>query len=92
MTGPAPGTTKLRGHWTQDSSGRSVGDEVCEQIRILLTQRLKRIANGDWTTLYRDTQDGSYWELSFPESHHHGGGPPMLERLDEAAAKARYRF
>ena len=42
-----------------------------------------------WETLYRDPRDGRLWELTYPQSEMHGGGPRRLHVLsrDEAAAK-----
>jgi len=33
-----------------------------------------------WTTKYK-ANDGTIWELSYPESHLHGGGPPKLVQI-----------
>ena len=48
---------------------------------------LERIADGNWTILYRDPSSGELWELFFPQGEMHGGGPRYLRQLstDEAA-------
>jgi hypothetical protein len=81
---------QLRGTWTRDASGRWVEDEVCIEIRRLLNERLERVATDNWIELYRDRIDGQYWELSYPESYHHGGGPPMLTMLEPEEAIRKY--
>jgi hypothetical protein len=43
-----------------------------------------------WTTLYFDPRDSSYWELTYPQSHMHGGGPPQLIQIEKATAKELY--
>ncbi|MEI6200518.1 MAG: Imm27 family immunity protein [Enhydrobacter sp.] len=54
-------------------------------------QKLGHSGDG-WDTLYRDTVDGRFWELTYPQSHMHGGGPPRLTMLHLAVAKAKYRL
>lgn len=43
-----------------------------------------------WTTLYFDPRDSSYWELTYPQSHLHGGGPPQLSRVEKSMARELY--
>jgi Immunity protein 27 len=45
-------------------------------------------AAGD--VLYVDPSDSRYWELIYPDSQLHGGGPPTLRNLSEAAARKKY--
>lgn len=35
-----------------------------------------------WITLYRDAETGRFWELDYPHSERHGGGPARLRELD----------
>ena len=42
----------------------------------------------NWEKLYQSRADGSFWLMTYPESELHGGGPPRLERIDEAAAQS----
>jgi hypothetical protein len=46
----------------------------------------------DGTVLYVDASDGRYWELIYPDSQLHGGGPPTLRNLSEASARKKYRI
>ncbi|MCP5251672.1 MAG: hypothetical protein H6939_08145 [Burkholderiales bacterium] len=32
----------------------------------------------------------SYWELTYPKSHMHGGGPPTLQRISKDEVYYRY--
>jgi hypothetical protein len=45
-----------------------------------------------WDTLYQDPTDGRFWELTYPRSEMHGGGPRLLHALENADAGKRYRF
>ena len=45
---------------------------------------------GAWETLFRDPDDGRYWERVYPQGDLHGGGPPQLQVIDEAEAKRKY--
>jgi len=73
--------TRLVGRWIE-KSGSVVQDAVCERIQWLIDSHLEQITvNGDnWSALYRNPDDGSYWELTYPKSHMHGGGPPTLNK------------
>lgn len=44
-----------------------VADEVCAQIELLTTGRLRKVAmrDGGWVQLFLDPLDGSFWELSY---------------------------
>jgi len=55
-------------------------------------ERLEKLATdaSGWLSLYRDPATGRLWELSFPSSEAHGGGPRQLAPITEPEAKARY--
>ena len=80
--------TMLEGKWKFDGKAMS-GDETCNRIEYLVTNILKKVADGNWETLFQDPGDSRYWERTYPEGHMHGGGPPTLRVLskDEAAKK-----
>jgi len=40
--------------------------------------------------LYRDPDDGRLWELTWPQSDMHGGGPHRLSCLTIDAARMKY--
>jgi hypothetical protein len=86
-----PDETDLLGSWiTRD--GRVVADGVSKRIQFLTESYLQKISGGGWETLYQDPADGRYWELTYPQSHLHGGGPPRLINLSEQQARAKYAF
>lgn len=43
-----------------------------------------------WDTLYYDPSARAFWEVIYPQSQMHGGGPRELRSLSEVAARARY--
>jgi hypothetical protein len=53
------------------------------KIDALLSAELVRISttDGGWRTLYRHRTTGALWELSYPQSEMHGGGPRRLRQL-----------
>ena len=83
--------TRLVGSWVE-KNGSVVQDAVCERIQWLTDSYLEQVAvDGDnWSALYRNPDDGSYWELTYPKSHMHGGGPPTLQRVSKGETHARY--
>lgn len=54
----------------------------CQLIDSMIKNDLKEIntSKDGWTKQYED-KNGNMWELTFPESHLHGGGPPKLMRM-----------
>jgi hypothetical protein len=69
------------------------GDSTCQRIRDLTENYLENIGFsefGAWETLYRDREDGRYWERIYPEGDGHGGGPPALINLTQAEARQKY--
>lgn len=54
--------------------------------------RLTKLATdaSGWLSLYRYPESGELWELSYPQSEMHGGGPRRLATIGETDAKARY--
>jgi immunity protein 27 of polymorphic toxin system len=66
-----PNEQILTGTWlVQD--GRARGDAVCERIEWLIAHYLQKIVDsphsGTWETLYRDPEDGRYWERTYPKA------------------------
>ena len=85
--------TELIGKWIAD--GVQVrADPTCERIQWLTSRHLQKVTIskqwGAWETLFRDPDDGRYWEQTYPQSHMHGGGPPTLKCLSKEQAKAKY--
>jgi hypothetical protein len=88
-----PNEDMLAGRWLVEG-GRARGDAVCERIERLIEHHLQKIADspqsGAWETLYRDPDDGGYWERTYPQGEMHGGGPPQLKRLTIQEASEKY--
>jgi Immunity protein 27 len=88
----APEEVDLRGGWVVQEDRAVVGDSTEQRIEWLTTEKLQRIANDSsgWDTLYRDHRDGRLWELTYPRSEMHGGGPRRLHVLLRGEAAAKY--
>jgi hypothetical protein len=87
----APSEMLLIGKWLS-CNGRIVGDETCERIIELVRSHLSEVerdASG-WDVLYRDPKDERLWELTYPQSELHGGGPPQLRCLTLEEARTKY--
>ena len=70
---PNSNETNLVGNWIE--KGNSVEqDSVCERIQWLTDCYFEQILiNGNnWSALYKNPDDGNYWELTYPLSHMHG--------------------
>lgn len=90
---PSSSEASMIGSWVM-KDGSMVQDAVCERIQWLTDSFFEQmVVDGDnWSALYRNPDDGSYWELTYPQSHTHGGGPPTLQRISENDARKRYRI
>src|SRR5579863_9694687 len=88
---PSSQETELVGQWLS-SAGKVTADDVCRRIEYLIHNVFSHLAvdASGWLTLYQDSTDGRYWELSYPESGEAGGGPPRLRVLTYEEAKARF--
>lgn len=66
------------GKWIFEN-GKVIPDSNCLLIKSIIKNDLKEIETSEegWTKQYED-QNGKIWELTYPESHLHGGGPPKL--------------
>ena len=89
---PDRGENCIVGKWVETEDGSVVQDSACDRVQWLTESYFEQIAvDGDnWCALYRDPDDGSYWELTYPQSHMHGGGPPALNRISESVALEKY--
>lgn len=83
----------LIGKWVV-VDGKVVGDATTARIEALIKDQLDKIGTDPtgWDTLYRHPRDGRYWELTFPESSLHGGGPPRLTRLSNDQVRDKYHI
>jgi hypothetical protein len=90
-----PEETDLVGKWISDGDS-VIRDPVDTRIIRLIEGPLEKIAVspefGAWEVLYRDPRDERYWEVTYPNGGHHGGGPRRLTIIDAKNAKAKYRL
>ena len=88
-----PEETEIRCQWKVDS-GKVVATPQCDRIDTLTKSYLHKVTSdpSGWDKLYRDPQDGRLWELTYPLSHMHGGGPPLLKIISESDARQKYKF
>lgn len=86
-----PTEHELAGTWVSEGQ-HTRGDALCARIEWLTRERLERIASdaSGWDTLFRDPHDNRLWELTYPQSWLHGGGPPRLAEIERQAAEAKY--
>jgi hypothetical protein len=88
-----PNEQILTGRWLIEN-GHTRGDAICERIEWLIAHHLQKVAispeSGGWETLYRDPDDGRYWERTYPQSAMHGGGPPQLQCVTPQEARTKY--
>jgi hypothetical protein len=87
----APHETEITGQWVV-SQGRVIRDENCERIEDLAKNHFVLLGHdwSGWRTLYRDPDDNRLWELIYPESGLHGGGPPALRFISDESARLEY--
>jgi hypothetical protein len=83
--------TELVGSWIKADSGL-VGDAIEQRIGWLIGNYLRKVAitSDGWDVLYRDPNDGRYWELTFPRGPIQGSGPRRLTNITEADARRKY--
>jgi len=93
MEGLFANETVLEGAWTS-KDGRVIEDPVSLRIKWLIGNWLRRKATDatGWDTLYEDPHDGRLWELIYPHSEMHGGGPPLLRVVTDADALLKYSY
>jgi hypothetical protein len=90
---PDENEVKIKGGWK--SIGKQVlPDENCVRIDWLKSKYFHKIAvdPSGWDTLFRDPEDGRYWELTYPESELHGGGASQLTVISFQVAKVKYNI
>jgi Immunity protein 27 len=69
-----------------------VADGTWQRIGWFIQHYLLKVAGstGGWEALYRDPNDGRYWERTFPQSETHGGGAPSLNTITVGEAEKNY--
>ncbi|MEP5760859.1 MAG: Imm27 family immunity protein [Litoreibacter sp.] len=69
-----------------------IPDHIELEIERLMREDLRHVASCDegWDRLLLDPVDDTYWELTFPRSEIHGGGPKLLSPVSLDLAQAKY--
>ena len=81
-----PNETEIKGQWVLVGA-KMQADDACKRIEWLLENRLKELgSNEQWESLHLDLSDNRYWLRTYPESHMHGGGPPLLQCIAKSEA------
>ena len=82
---------KLIGKWIYEN-GVMRKDEFSQRIEWLISNHLKKITIDEtgWDALYIDHDDNRLWELTYPQSEMHAGGPPSLIHISSEEAKKKY--
>jgi hypothetical protein len=82
---------EIRGEWLV-RQGEVQADANCRRIEALLSDHLHILGTdaSGWDQLYQDPDDGRYWELTYPQSELHGGGPQLLRCLTLEEVKEKY--
>jgi Immunity protein 27 len=85
------GEIELIGQWTVKGP-RITGDANCQRIQRLISDYLVSLGADEsgWDTLYRDPYSGKLWELSWPQSNLHSGGPPRLRLVSADDVRQKY--
>lgn len=90
-----PNETIVTGNWIEQD-GKVIGDENENRIQWLIDNHLQQVAfspvSGAWETLFKDPDDGRYWERTYPHSGMHGGGPLQLIYLTPEQAEEKYEM
>jgi hypothetical protein len=86
-----PDERDLRGKWELRGQ-QALGDATSRRIKWLINTQLVELGADPtgWDVLYRDPGDGRLWELTYPQSDSHGGGPPRLTNIDPTSATKKY--
>jgi hypothetical protein len=89
----AHGETLLCGKWIM-KDGSLVSDNTNKRIEYLTQHILKHVATSDdgWDKLFINENDHRYWELLYPASELHGGGPPILQCLPAIEITKKYNI
>lgn len=88
-----PTETEIVGSWVIEQ-GRPKADDAARRIDELVNGYLEDVAASEdgWSRLFRDSNDGRYWELTYPDSALHGGGAPRLTNISPEEAATRYKI
>lgn len=88
-----PEETELQGYWL-DLGSSVVPDSNWERIDKLTHDFLELVATSadGACRLYRDLEDGRFWELTRVAPQMKDGGPPLLSVISPSDAARKYRM
>lgn len=83
----------LSGKWIF-KDGKIEEDSVSKRINWLKDNYLIKIGRDKtgWEILYKDPNDGRYWELIYENSELQGGGAPTLSFISKEEAVLKYNI
>lgn len=89
----SPEITELSGTWIMQGK-TLIADRTCRRIERLIANSLEEIAvsTEGWEMLYKNPTDGRYWELTYPNSEGHEGGPLKLTVMSPEEAEFKYHI
>ncbi len=89
----SPDEFEIVGGFTQEN-GKLVPKKSSYRIVALCDNLLEKIISSEvhYSILYRDPNDGRYWELIFTEPEFHGGGTRKLTFISDNEAKVKYQL
>ena len=69
-------------------------DVISSQIEIedFVSTKCKKVAvsKSGWDSLYIEKENGCYWNKSYPDGALHGGGQPVLSKIDKTVVKEQF--
>jgi len=88
---PTPRESLLHGLWI-DTGNRMEKDAVWLRILWLTGNYFEKMAEVADGQLFRDPEDGRFWELVRTRPELPDGGPPILRVIERARAEEMYRL
>lgn len=72
---------EIIGNW-EFKNGKIIADLNCQLIESMLKEDLSEFKTSEdgWKKQYKG-KESDIWELTFPQSHLQGGGPPKLTKI-----------
>ncbi|WP_430409808.1 Imm27 family immunity protein [Kordia sp.] len=85
--------SEIIGKW-EFINGKYVQNDTCKRIEYLKKKYLLEITKDEsgWYVLYKDPNDGRYWESKYLQSDLHGGGIPALINIKNDLLKYQLKW
>lgn len=77
-------SSDLRDIWISED-GKMIARGDAAAIDDMLATKLEKVSSNasGWLVVYRHRETSQFWELSYPQSEMHGGGPRRLRLMGE---------